>query len=376
MSGHHVIIAGGGFAAVEALLALRAHAEERVTVELIAKDPLLRYRPSATGEPFGVDEVASFELAELAERAGADFRCDALTAVLPSLHAIRLGSGSTRRYDSLVVAIGARARAAIPGALTFRDQRDTHHLERVLEELRDGSVSQVGFTAPLGVAWTLPLYELALLTARRIDDEGLAATVTLVTPERRPLEVFGRAGSEAVSAVLAEQGVYVQCGARPRAVTREGLELSYGGVVPADRVIAVPQLSGPPISGVPSDWTGFISTDASGRVVDLEDVYAAGDLTTFAVKQGGLATQQADTVARAIAAEAGADVAADCAPYVLRARLVGGHAPLFLRAELDDRGRPLGDGISVHEELPWWPSGKVFGRHLNSFLAELAPAAA
>src|SRR5436190_18549507 len=182
MSRHHVIIAGGGFAAVEALLALRAHAEERVTVELIAKDPLLRYRPSATGEPFGVDEVASFELAELAERAGADFRCDALTAVLPSLHAIRLGSGSTRRYDSLVVAIGARARAAIPGALTFRDQRDTHHLERVLEELRDGSVSQVGFTAPLGVAWTLPLYELALLTARRIDDEGLAATVTLVTP--------------------------------------------------------------------------------------------------------------------------------------------------------------------------------------------------
>src|SRR3954470_4970765 len=116
MSRHHVIVAGGGCAAVEAMLALRALGQERVSVELIAKDPLLRYRPSATGEPFGVDEVALFELAELAERAGADFRCDALTAVMPSRHAIRLASGGTRPYDSLLIAVGARARAAIPGA--------------------------------------------------------------------------------------------------------------------------------------------------------------------------------------------------------------------------------------------------------------------
>ena len=40
----------------------------------------------------------------------------------------------------------------------------------------------------------------------------------------------------------------------------------------------------------------------------MEGVYAAGDITTFPVKQGGIATQQADAAAEAIAAELGADV--------------------------------------------------------------------
>src|SRR3954468_20194885 len=333
MSRHHVIVAGGGFAAVEAMLALRALGQERVSVELIAKDPLLRYRPSATGEPFGVDEVASFDLAALAARAGADFRCDAVTSVMPSQRAIRLASGTLRPYDSLVVAVGARARAAIAGALTFRDQRDVHHVARLVEDLRERRARRVVFAVPAGVAWTLPIYELALLTARRIEQEDVAASVTLVTPERRPLEVFGRAAADAVGALLAEHGVYTLCSERPREVTREGLALGYGGVVPADRVIAVPQLTGPRISGVPSDWSGFIETDADGRVPDLDGVYAAGDLTTFPVKQGGVATQPADAAAPAIAAGAGARVPTACPPYVLRATLIGGADPLYLRAE-------------------------------------------
>src|SRR5205085_1006412 len=94
---HHVIIAGGGFAAVEAVLALRALAQERVTLELVAADELLRYRPSATGQPFGADEVAGFPLAELAANASATFRCDALSAVLPARRMVRLASGATRR---------------------------------------------------------------------------------------------------------------------------------------------------------------------------------------------------------------------------------------------------------------------------------------
>src|SRR5436305_732808 len=83
-SSHHVIIAGGGFAAVEALLALRALAQERLTIELIAPDEFLRYRPSATGEPFGADEVTAFPLDDLAARSSATFRRDAIRSVLPA----------------------------------------------------------------------------------------------------------------------------------------------------------------------------------------------------------------------------------------------------------------------------------------------------
>ena len=40
----------------------------------------------------------------------------------------------------------------------------------------------------------------------------------------------------------------------------------------------------------------------------LDDVYCAGDAADFPVKQGGLATQQADAIAEHVAAAAGAAI--------------------------------------------------------------------
>ena len=50
------------------------------------------------------------------------------------------------------------------------------------------------------------------------------------------------------------------------------------------------------------------SVDLHGRVRGLEDVYAAGDATTCPIKQGGVAAQQADAAAEAIAARLGRDL--------------------------------------------------------------------
>ena len=41
----------------------------------------------------------------------------------------------------------------------------------------------------------------------------------------------------------------------------------------------------------------------------VDDVYAAGDMTTFPLKQGGIAAQMADAAASAIAVRAGVPVA-------------------------------------------------------------------
>src|SRR4051794_20275697 len=100
---HHVLVAGGGFAAAEALLAVRALAEERVTLELIAPDDVLRYRPSATGQAFGVTQVQTFGLAALCERAGASLRRDAIASVAAGDRTVRLTSGAVVPYDSLVL---------------------------------------------------------------------------------------------------------------------------------------------------------------------------------------------------------------------------------------------------------------------------------
>ena len=102
-------------------------------------------------------------------------------------------------------------------------------------------------------------------------------------------------------------------------------------------------------------------------------MFAAGDVTIGPVKQGGLATQQADAVAETIATEAGAPVAQRPCRRVLRGVVLTGEAPLYLRRDLDDdrtvartlRGAP--EGIS-RSQL-WWPSGKLAGRYLTGFLA-------
>ena len=61
--------------------------------------------------------------------------------------------------------------------------------------------------------------------------------------------------------------------------------------------------------------------DEHGRVSGIEDVYAAGDATTFPIKQGGLAAQQAVAAAEAIVARHGTDL--DPQPFrpVLRGML-------------------------------------------------------
>lgn len=268
-----------------------------------------------------------------------------------------------------------RARAAVPGALTFRDQRDSAQLEHVVDELRSGALRGLAVTVPAGVAWTLPVYELALLAAAEVERLGLATELTLVTPERRPLAVFDVPVSAFVSALLAERDVRLICGTAASGVDRHGLRLADGGTVAADRVIAPPALVGQQIAGVPADLGGFVQTRALGRVEGLQDVYAAGDMTSFPVKQGGLAAQQADAIAAIIALRAGARPPMSPLESVLRAQLFGTPEPLFLEATLDLGGRSLEGRSQLYSEAPWWPHGTLFGRHVTPWMTEQALAA-
>jgi NADH dehydrogenase FAD-containing subunit len=81
-----------------------------------------------------------------------------------------------------------------------------------------------------------------------------------------------------------------------------------GKRVDVDRVVALPTLRGRPIPGVPVEEHGFVEIDERCRVKGLEHVWAVGDITTFPVKSGGMATEQADVAAEAMAAAAGADI--------------------------------------------------------------------
>ena len=194
-----------------------------------------------------------------------------------------------------------------------------------------------------------------------------------MTPEPRPLDVFGPVASDALARLLDRAGVAFIGDTHATEVVAGGLATEDGRTIAADAVIALPSLRGPRIEGLPADEHGFIAIDEHARVRGVSDVFAAGDATAEPIKQGGLATQQADAAAEAIAAESGAPVVPRPYRRVLRGVVLTGERPLYLRRDLDDdtavarelKGAPEG----VSRVQLWWPSGKIAGRYLTGFLA-------
>jgi sulfide:quinone oxidoreductase len=132
------------------------------------------------------------------------------------------------------------------------------------------------------------------------------------------------------------------------------------GGLPVALAVALPRPVGRALPGVPHDERGFVPVDALGRVTGLPGVYAVGDMTTRPLKQGGLATQQADAAASAIAAWSGAPVTPTPYHPVLRAVLLTGDAPRYLRR---------GPSASLaSDEAPWWPPHKIAARELAPYL--------
>ena len=363
----HVLIAGGGVAALEAALALRALAEDRVRVELLAPEPRFWYRPLAVAEPFGRGEARSFDLGALTEEMGATFSLGELRSVDAARRLAYTSPGGAVPYDTLVVACGTKPSPAVVGALTFRGPADTSRMTELLAELEDDSVARVAFVVPAGAAWSLPAYELALMTSGWLADRGLRTEVTLVTPETAPLQLFGRTAIDAVATLLEQSGITLHTGAYATEARDGELLLVGGGIVVADRVVALPRLEGPRIGGIPQTFEGFVPVDDHGRVTGVEDVYAAGDVTAFAVKQGGIAAQQAEAAAESIAAAAGVDLVPRPFRPVLRGVLLTASAPRFLHAELHG-----GETSWVSEESLWWPPAKIVGRYLSPFLGRVA----
>ena len=369
---HRVLIAGGGVAALEAMVALRTLAEDRVDIELLAPDRDFYYRPLAVTESFGAGEALRFDIRALATGCGAQHRLGSLAAVSPGKHRATTGHGDSIRYDFLILATGARQYIAVPGALTYRGSQDSPAFSRILAEALSGEVKTLAFVVPSRVTWPLPLYELALQTATRLAEEDVEVEIRLLTPEETPLGVFGHRGSEVVAGLLADKGIELMSGVHADRFDEGLVHLVPGAPLPAERAIALPGLRGIPIGGVPADGSGFVHVNAVCRVKELDDVYAAGDGTSFPVKQGGLAAQMADAAASAIAATAGASV--ELAPFdpVLRGLLLTGKEPTYLRAE-------IGGGhmyASTAGESPlWWPAGKIAARYLSPYLAEHADLA-
>jgi sulfide:quinone oxidoreductase len=383
----HVVIAGGGVAGLEALLALRALADHLVAVTVISPTAEFVYRPVTVAEAFDRAQARVYDLARLVADQDGEFVQDELARVDPGQRLLITHGGRQIPFDALVVATGARPQEWLSGALTFRGRSDVPALRAILDDLVNGKAGSVALALPSERVWPLPLYELALLIAGHVREHGAAdVTITLLTPEEEPLELFGPAAAESLGPLLAARGVTLRTQSQPALLRGRALVMVGGAEIFADRVITLPRLDGPRLPGLPHDRGGFIPVDRFGRVSGLDDVYAAGDVTAFPLKQGGLAAQQADAVAGAIAERVGAVTASSPFEPVLRGLLLTGGAPLYLRAEpgrlhrestvaIEASGPRRSDrnASAAAGQALWWPPAKIAGRYLAPYLATARP---
>ena len=170
----HVLIAGGGVAAVEAVAALRALAGPRLRITVLSPVDELVPRPASVASPFGFGPPNPLPLAAVQRHARFELHRGKLARVEPDEHVVIDDVGEPIEYDTLLVAVGARAQPAVPGAITFRGPGDAGAVARAVEDS-----PRLAFVLPSVSSWALPVYELAILAAaelrsrrRRAGDHG------------------------------------------------------------------------------------------------------------------------------------------------------------------------------------------------------------
>lgn len=363
-----VVIAGGGVAALEAALALHDLAPDHVDVTVLTRATDYVVRPMTVQEPFAYALARRYPIDDVLGDAAAHL-ADDLDWVDPDARTVATRGGRTLPYDALLIASGAKPAVRYAHAITMDDRKLDSLLHGMIQDIEGEYIRRVAFVAPERMGWPLPLYELALLTSRRAWSMGARLETVVVTPEDRPLEAFGANVSHGVLDLLHAADIDVHTSASAEVPQRREIVINPGERrLQVDRVVALPELFGPSIAGLPQDEFGFLPIDEYAQVDGAGPVWAAGDVANFPIKHGGIAAQMAVVAARAIAGRAGASV--DPLPLVpaLRGVLLTGARPRYLSAR-----RVGGHAFesSFSDEPSWQPVEKITTQYLGSRLAAI-----
>ncbi len=364
----NVVIAGGGVAALETALALADLAPDRTNVTVIAPNSEFVYRPMVVHEPFAYGAAHRYPLESIVHDAGATLLCGELSWIDPATRTIHTKADEAIEYDALVLALGATVTKRYPHALTIDDRYLAQTMRGLVQDVEGGYVHKLAFVAPGRMAWPLPLYELALMTAERAYDMGIELQMTIVTPEDSPLAIFGSSASSTVAELLARANIETINSAYAQVPSSHEVLINPGDQrLDVDRVIALPELYGPAVRGIPLGENGFIRVDPHCRVPDVERIYAAGDATDFPIKQGGIGSQQADAAAQSIAALAGAPVTPERFDPTIHGMLLTNGKPRYLTAHITG-GHGFSSEITDTPTSP--PPSKIAAKYLAPYLAE------
>jgi sulfide:quinone oxidoreductase len=358
---------------LEALLRLRRLAGDSVVLTLLCPGEDLIYRARTVLVPFGLGEAERHPIKPIVEQTRAHWVRDSAAWVDLPARTVDTAGGQRLHYDALLIALGARERKPNPYVSIFTDRTSGQTHRRIVQQLDAGAINNLVLIEPTGPSWPLPLYELALLTAKHARDGGLRPHIEVVTSKPRPLHAFGDDVGQRVEDLLHEAGIILHTGTRARVDGAQQLHLEPGSIdLRPDRIVTLPTITGPNLRGIPGNGVDrFISVDQQCRVRGAGGhVFAAGDATDLPVKHGSLAAQQADTAAAGIAHLAGSGPAPAALRPLLLGTLLTGDKPLYLEAYLI---AGTGWRAQIHDQPPWRSEQLVVAEELAAYFGTPPP---
>ena len=344
----NILILGGGFAGVmaaERLARALDPAEHQLT--LVSRSRRFTFYPALVRLAFGECEPddISYDLREAMRERGVRFVEGTVARVDPARHRVTVTGNDFAgelAYDYLVYALGRRlATEQVKGFFEH-----AHHLlgveaaQRFGEAVRNFRGGHAVLGSSPGARLEVPVYEAAFALARKVEEKGMPARITLLSPDYPAEHPGGGELADALRPALERHHIET-LGGFPVAEVEAGLVRARDGrEVEYDLLMLVPPFEGTSAlagTGLVDD-DGFVRVDHTMRVLGAEGMYAAGDAVYFSgPKMGHMAVRQAEVAAENIAAAlAGRGPAA---AYEHEMRLVvdaGGRDSVFLRKRLWD----------------------------------------
>jgi sulfide:quinone oxidoreductase len=383
----HVLVLGGGFAALETVFLLHMRARDDVAITIVSDCDAFLFRPNTIYIPFGAEpERFYIDLATPLRRRDIAFERGTVTEVDPDVKRVTLANGRELAYDRLVIATGAGMRPQeIPGlaqhAATIWTAETMLELGQRFARLRDaargGEGQRVLFLVPPNNKCAGPLYEIAFMLETWLRRAGARdhVQISYSTYERTFIQAFGPRLHEVVTQEFAERGIDGHANEVVTEVDEREVRYADGSSRKFDLLVAFPPyVAGAHYPALPSDERGFLQTELGTRqVIGHSDVYAPGDAGDFPVKQAFLALLQSDAVAEHIASQVnGSGVASPFDPVSMCVmemldKATFAQVPLELTGDPAQpvRVRPDADGDYKVGTSPLWRLGKkVLGFYL------------
>ena len=310
-----ILILGGGFAGIEAAIKLKKYSYD---VTLVSNRDYLFIYPISIWIPVNkkkFDDVA-IPLEKLRKKHKFNLIIDDVKKIITSQKSVELGS-QTLDYDYLIIAMGM-SKVPIKGlehthsicgnpdeAVIIKNE-----LNKLIGQGR-GKIA-IGFGAnPKDPSATSvrggPAFELLFNFSHYLKKKKVRYNfdLTFFAPMKEPGKKMGTKAFNKMDAFFKHYNIKSKTGVKIKEFVKDGVIFEDGSKLESDLTLYIPGGDGHAVmqnSDLPITDAGFIKIDDSCKVVDIDHVYAIGDICAlkgpkWATKQGHIAEVMADVAA-------------------------------------------------------------------------------